>query len=233
MREAIAVERPMMRTDPRPMSRDLLRTIVPAGILDADVDALMEAIAEFRTEPTHARWATTADIGECWDASRAFAIVLDRRGVPYTFRRFRSPPWWRGDFQHAIEVSGVMVDWTARQNWPNCGWPHVVTGDHYISVFGPPQPLCGECGASAGPLRVVGKNIKRTPLHTHVCRGPAYDSTAELESVVRKLVTRLSPEERRRLVANLSGQLAAEVGKVVAATAAGTPPHPPSSAFVA
>ncbi len=76
---------------------------------------LEDAIDEFRSDPEHQRWNTRKDCGGCFDTSERFARLLQLRDIEYRFRRYRGLPGWRTEFQHFIEVDGLVIDWIAQQ----------------------------------------------------------------------------------------------------------------------
>ncbi len=134
------------------------------------MNSLADAIGAFRADPAHRRWYTAEDVGGCWPASRAFACVLHRLRIPYSFRRYRALPGWRTTEQHVVEVDGLIVDWIARQFRPGCEWPDVRSVEAFEAEFGEPLACCPSCGTSGGPLDMA--TLERRPLSEHRCRGP-------------------------------------------------------------
>ena len=131
---------------------------------------LREAIGEFRRDPANARFRRTEDVGGCLVASRAFARILRRRGVPYAIRRYAALPGWRTTMQHVVEVDGLVVDWIAPQYRTNGHWPDVRPVAAFAAEFGAPlDVVCPACGAP-GDLR---RDLTVGPLSDHACRGPA------------------------------------------------------------
>jgi hypothetical protein len=165
------------------------------------------AIAGFRAVPAHAKWDTPDDVGGCYDSALAFARILRSAGVPYTFRRYNAPPGWRTEVQHVIEVDGVVVDWIARQFRPGCEWPHVMTVGAFELEFGSPLPCCADCGASRGPLYLVGKRLHTRSLSDHKCKGPAADPMADVVPILETLWKRLTPREREQFEQQLRAGL--------------------------
>jgi hypothetical protein len=162
--------------------------------MEPDVDAAIDA---FRAVPAHKKWDTSDDIGGCHDSALAFARILWRDGTPYIFRRYKGLSGWRTEFQHVLEVDGLIIDWTARQFRRGCSWPHVMHAGEFEAEFGPPLPCCPDCGASRGPLYVVGKRIGTHPLSKHKCKGPEADPMAEVAPILQSLWKRLTPRERQ------------------------------------
>lgn len=118
--------------------------------------ALELAVARFRSDPEMARYATTEDVGGCWNTAHRFAWYLHEESVPYTFRKWRNLPGLRTEYQHNLEVDGNIVCWTHRQIDPEAAWPHVEPVAVYQARGFEPLPVCVTCGSSGAPHRCRG-----------------------------------------------------------------------------
>lgn len=150
-------------------------------VADVLTPAALEAVEEFRAVPAYQRWNTTDAIGGCWQASRDFARILDRRGIPYEFQQYRGLPGWRTQFQHVIAVDGMVVDWIARQWRSDCDWPDVRPLTALEAEFGQPTgAICPRCG--------------HRPDRCPPCRGPGPDPRYEVVGQVKALARLLAAD---------------------------------------
>lgn len=104
--------------------------------------ALSQQFESFASDP---KWADPKGAeGQCYDASSAFARHIGAKIAHYTNpRNAVLSEWARHDMENeegglghvAVHVGGHVVDWTARQFWPDAPHPLVESRSDYSKRF--------------------------------------------------------------------------------------------------